>query len=111
MKNAEVFPAPGDPETAGVWSWPDISLDELDVHQLQDLSPNDWIIPFTARIAVSSIPPGVDADPFLSSSTSSPAEDPDHTVFALRGLLGISLPEEKSLLDVTDKDIRVQVLP
>jgi PIN domain len=111
MKNAEVFPAHGGPETAGVWSWPDISLDELDVHQLQDLSPNDWIIPFTARIAVSSIPPGVDAVPFLSSITSSPAEDPDHTVFALRGLLGISLPEEKSLLDVTDKDIRVQVLP
>jgi hypothetical protein len=67
------------------------------------------VLPFTARIAVSRIPPGEQAVPFLSHSTSSPAGDPDHTVFMLRGLLGVSLPAEKSLLDVTDKDIRVRV--
>jgi hypothetical protein len=84
-------------------------LDELDLHQLQDLSPNDWVLPFTARIAVSCIPPGEHAVPFLSRSTSSPAENPAHTVFTLRGLLGVSLPAEKSLLSITDEDIRVQV--
>jgi hypothetical protein len=74
MTNPTVFPEPGDPEVAGVWSWPDISLDELDLHQLQDLSPNDWVLPFTARIAVSCIPPGEHAVPFLSRSTSPPTE-------------------------------------
>jgi hypothetical protein len=109
MTNPTVLPAPGHPEIGGVWSFPDVSLDELDLHQLQDLSPNDWVLPFTARIAVSRIPPGEQAVPFLSRSTSSPTEDPDHTVFTLRGLIGVSLPAEKSLLDVTDKDIRVRV--
>jgi hypothetical protein len=102
-------PTPEPPEIAGVWSFPDVSFDELDLHQLQDLSPNDWVLPFIARIAVSHIPPGEQAISFLYHSTPSPAEDPDHTVFTLRGLLGISLPVEKSLLDVTDEDIRVRV--
>jgi hypothetical protein len=109
MTNPTVFPEPGDPEIAGVWSWPDISLDGLDLHQLQDLSPNDWVLPFTARIIVSRIPPGEHAIPFLSRSASSPVEDPDHTVFTLRGLLGVSLPAEKSLINITGEDIRVRV--
>jgi hypothetical protein len=109
MTNPTVFPEPGDPEIAGVWSWPDISLDGLDLHQLQDLSPNDWVLPFTARITVSRIPPGEHAIPFLSRSASSPVEDLDHMVFTLRGLLGVLLPAEKSLLNITGEDIRVRV--
>ena len=98
MTNPTVFPTPGHPDIAGVWSFSDVSLDEPDLHQLQDLSPNDWVLPFTARIAVSRMPPRERAVPLLSRRTSSPAEDPNHTVFALHGLLDVSLPAEKSLL-------------
>jgi hypothetical protein len=109
MTNPTLFPEPGDSESGGVWSWPDISLDELDLHQLQDLSPNEWVLPFTATITVSRIPAEEGAFSFLSRSATSPTEDPDHTVFAFRGLLGISLPVEKSLFTVTNDDIRVRV--
>jgi hypothetical protein len=88
-----------------IWTYPL----RLILHQLEDLSPNNWVLPFTARITVSCIPSGERAVPFLSRSTSSQAENPDHTVFTLRGLLGVSLPAEKSLLSITDEDIRVQV--
>jgi hypothetical protein len=109
MTNPTVFPEPSDSESGGVWSWPDISLDELDLHQLQDLSPNDWVLPFTATITVSRIPAEEGAFSLLSCSATSPTEDADHTVFALCGLLGISLPVEKSLLAVTNDNIRVRV--
>ena len=109
MTNPEVVPGPGDPETVGVWSWPHISFDAPNLHQLEDLSPNDWVLPFTARITVSCIPPGEGDFSFLSRSTSSPIEDPNHAVLILRGLLGISLPAEKSLLAVTNGDIHVRV--